>query len=259
MTLFAQLPNEVQSEVRDALRCNERQLGEAFRLREQGVFTNRELVERGVSANEGAAGNLRAAIRTILDDYVPNAPSIALQTGRTIGGLLRDNPDVSAQAKSYLLDLRERLDGIGRNDEAVQLEDAQISSSAGQLERSIESQPGVYVYTLPTYYRTPKKADPDRFLYKIGKTDRFVGGRVREQQRMTGLPEDPWTLRVYRSVDHSPAEMERVFHDLLDAAGHSRASGQYAGREWFATNLEFLDAIARAMGFEIHEARVPEE
>jgi hypothetical protein len=256
---FDALTPDVRSEIEDALRRNEGHLGEVFRLREQGLFSNADIVARGAAANDGAAGNLSATLRSILDDFVSRGPTIAAQSGRSIGGLLRGNPELSSQAQSFLSAIRVRLDEVARNEEATEVEDAQISASAGALERSIENQPGVYVYTLPTYFRTPKKTDPDRFLYKIGMTERFVGDRVREQQRMTGLPEDPWTLRVYRSVDHSPAEMERVFHDLLDAAGHSRASGQYAGREWFSTNLEFLDAVARAMGFDIHEARVPEE
>ena len=253
------LPTEVQDEIRDALRKNQRQLGEVFRLREQGLFTNREIVAAGAAAGDGAAGNLRACIRAIVEDYVPGGPSVAVQAGRAIGGLLRDNPGLSSAAKSYLSDLREELDSVSRSDEAVELEDAQIAQSVGDLERAVENQSGVYVYTFPTYFRNPKKSDPDRFLYKIGKTDRFVSERIREQQRQTGLPEDPWTLRVYRSAEHTPAEIERIFHELLVAAGHSRATGQYAGREWFATNLEFLDAVARSHGFEIHEIIAPED
>ena len=259
MSLFAELPSDIQDEISGAIRRNERQLGVVFRLREEGVTSNRDLVEQGAAANDGVAANLRASIRAIVDDYVPTGPSVALQAGRTIGGLLRDNPGLSAEAKSYLSDLRERLDSVSQSDEAVQAEDAQIATSAEGLERSVEGQPGVYVYTLPTYYRTPKKTDPERFLYKIGKTDRFVGARIREQQRATGLPEDPWLLRVYRSDAHSPAEMERVFHQLLVAGGHSRGTGRYSGLEWFATNLEFLDAIAEAMGYMIDAVPIPVE
>ena len=259
MINFSDLPENVQDELREALRRNERQLGVIFRLLEGGVTSNRDLVERGGVANDGAAANLRASVRAIVDGYLPTGPSVSLQAGRTVGGLLRDNPSLSADAKVFLAELRERLDAAGRNDVAVQTEDAQILALSGELEQSIENQPGVYVYTLPTYYRTPKMTDPDRFLYKIGKTDRFVGDRIRAQQRLTGLPEDPWTLRVYRCEGLTPAAMERVFHELLEAAGHSRATGQYAGREWFATNLEFLDAIARAQEFEIDRANIPEE
>jgi hypothetical protein len=256
---FDSLRTEVRFEIEDALRRNEGRLGEVFRLREQGVFSNGDIVARGAAANDGAAGNLSATLRSLLNDFVPRGPTIAAQSGRSIGGLLRSNPGLSSEAQSYLSSVRERLDEVAINEEATEAEDAQISASAGALERSIENQPGVYVYTLPTYYRTPKKSDPDRFLYKIGMTERFIGTRIREQQRMTNLPEDPWTLRVYRSDKHLPEEIERAFHELLEAAGHSRSTGRYAGSEWFATNLEFLDAIARALGFEILEAQIPEE
>jgi hypothetical protein len=259
MSSFDDLAPEVRLEIEDALRRNEGHLGEVFRLREQGIFANAHIVARGAAANDGAAGNLSATLRSILDDFVPRGPTIAVQSDRSIGGLLRGSPELSLQAQSFLSAIRVRLDDVARNEEAVEVEDAQIAASVTSLERSIENQPGVYVYTLPSYFRTPKKTDPDRFFYKIGMTERFVGTRIREQQRMTNLPEDPWTLRVYRSDNHSPSEIERIFHDLLEAAGHSRATGRFAGNEWFATNLELLDAIARKFGFEILEAQIPDE
>ncbi|MEY2642600.1 MAG: hypothetical protein RLZZ368_1247, partial [Actinomycetota bacterium] len=43
---------------------------------------------------------------------------------------------------------------------------------------------------------------------------------------------------------------EASFHVLLEAAGHSRAAGKHSGRDWYATNLEFLDAVARSLGCE---------
>ncbi len=48
-----------------------------------------------------------------------------------------------------------------------------------------------------------------------------------------------------------------MFHELLAAAGHSQAPGQHAGADWYATNLEFLDAIANALGCEKSENDEP--
>ncbi len=259
MSSFDELPLAVQDEVSTTLRSNEGRLGEVFRLKEEGIFTNAEIVARGAAANSGAAGNLRATLRSIIEDFVPRSPAIATIAGRSVGGLLRANPELSEEARSFLSGIRARLDEVAHSEEAIAEEDSQISSSAEDLERIAENQSGVYVYSLPTYFRTPKKTDPDRFLYKIGKTDRFVGARIREQQRLTGLPEDPWLLRVYRSETRSPGEIEQVFHDLLDNAGHSRGTGRYSGTEWFATNLDFLDAIARSHGFATMEVQIPEE
>jgi hypothetical protein len=259
LSSFSSLPGEVQDEIRTALRSNERQLGEVYRLKEQNIFTNREIVAAGAAANDGAAGNLRASIRAIVEDYIPGGPSIAAHAGRAIGGLLRDNPELSSSAKSFLIDLRTHLDSIAHNEEAVEREDSQINSASENLERSVEDLAGVYVYTLPTYYRTPIKSDPDRYWFKIGYTDKFVGARIKAQQRQTALPEDPWILRVYSSDGPPSKEMERIFHGLLEAAGHTRSTGRSAGREWFTTSLEFLDAIASALGYTIHLAAIPEE
>lgn len=259
MSSFDDLPEAVRNQISDALRANEGRLGEVFRLKEEGIFTNAEIVARGAAANSGAAGNLQAILRSIVEDFVPRSPAIATIAGRSVGGLLRASPELSEEARSFLSGIRARLDEVAHSEEAIAEEDSQISSSAEDLERIAENQSGVYVYSLPTYFRTPKKTDPDRFLYKIGKTDRFVGARIREQQRLTGLPEDPWLLRVYRSETRSPAEIEQVFHDLLDNAGHSRGTGRYSGTEWFATNFDFLDAIARSQRLEIMEIQIPEE
>lgn len=259
MSSFDNLPEAAREQIVGALRSNEGRLGEVFRLKEEGIFTNAEIVARGAAANAGAAGNMRATLRSILEDFIPRSPAVAAMAGRSIGGLLRANAALGEEARSYLLTVRARLDDVAHSEEAIAEEDSQITSSSETLERNAANQSGVYVYTLPTYYRTPKKTDPDRFLFKIGKTDRFAGERIRDQQRLTGLPEDPWLLRVYRSETRSPADIERVFHDLLENAGHSRGTGRYAGTEWFATNLDFLDAIARSMGLLILEVQVPEE
>ncbi len=259
MSSFDELSGGARDQITEALRSNDGRLGEVFRLREEGVFTSADVVARGAAANQGAAGNLRATIRSIVEDFVPQSPAVATIAGRSIGGLLRANAELGEEARAFLFEVRTRLDNVAHSEEAIAEEDSQIASSSEVLERNVENQSGVYVYTLPTYFRTPKKTDPDRFLYKIGKTDRFVGARIKDQQRLTGLPEDPWLLRVYRSEALSPSEIEKLFHDLLGSAGHSRGTGRYSGTEWFATNLDFLDAIANAFGLEVQETEIPEE
>jgi hypothetical protein len=51
----------------------------------------------------------------------------------------------------------------------------------------------------------------------------------------------------------TPDEIESRFHTMLVAAGHGRSMGKRAGKEWFFTNLEYLDAIATMLGLEIHK------
>lgn len=45
--------------------------------------------------------------------------------------------------------------------------------------------------------------------------------------------------------------MERKYHALLASAGHERESARNAGREWFLTNLDYLDTIADVLGYEV--------
>lgn len=242
---------ELRDELAGALRANDGQLGKVFALLEAGRTTNRELVEGGAAANQGAAANLRVTVRAVLDGVLPNGPSVAAQSRRSIGGILRDNPHLSAAAREHLEQLRNQLEAITTDSKAIEKEDKDLERGSQELEESLANMPGVYVYTLPSFYRTVQKTDPERFWFKIGKTDRVAGIRIGEQMRATGLPEDPWIARVYRHDSKSPKEIETDFHLLLDAAGHSQAGGKHAGRDWYATNLDFLDAVAVALGCEI--------
>jgi hypothetical protein len=239
---------EIRSELEAALTANRGQLGETFRLLQTGVTSNRDLIEAGAAANFGAVGNLRVAIEAILDGRLPQAPSRAQQTRRSIGGILRDNPELSDSATRYLNALRDRLETIENDATRIEAEDAELERASREVEQAAEDQPGVYVFTLPSFRRVSQKEDPVRYWFKVGKTDRTAGIRIGEIRRATGLPEDPWLARLYTHPTHSPAELERAFHRLLEAAGHGRPSGRNNGLDWFATNLEFLDAIAGALG-----------
>jgi hypothetical protein len=251
--------NAVETELRDALTANSGNLGRVYLLLEEGKTSNRELVEGGAAANSGAASNTRSMVSALLEGIIPAGPSLAAAAGRTVGGLLRTNPDLSDEARQYLTGLRAELDEHGRDSEAVEREDRELDRASEDLEQTIENLAGVYVYTFPTYFRSVQKTDPERFLFKIGMTERYSKIRIREQQRATNMPEDPWTLRVYRSAALTPTELEARFHSILDAAGHGRSSGKSAGKEWFYTNLEFLDGVATLLGLEVHKAEIPTE
>jgi hypothetical protein len=250
--MTAPLDSAIEENLRAALGSNSGNLGRTYVLLQEGISSNLDLVNAGAAANSGAASNARAIIASILSGACPSSPSIAALVGRAIGGLLRTYGEFSPETKDYLLSLRAMLDEHAESPEAIQREDSEISAASGLLERTIESLDGVYVYTFPTYFRTVQKSDPERFLYKIGKTDHTSEGRIKEQQRATNMPEDPWMLRVYRSSALSPIEIESRFHSMLVAAGHGRAPGKRAGREWFFTNLDFLDEIAEMLNLEIH-------
>lgn len=243
----------VETELRAALSANTGNLGRVYLLLQEGVTSNAKLVEARAAANSGAVSNIKAIIKAILTGECPSAPSIAGQAGRTIGGIVRTNPGLSAGSRQYLADLRAVLDEHSQDTEAVEREDRELEAASDNLERAIADLDGVYVYTYPTYFRTVQKTDPERFLYKVGKTERFSGQRIEEQQRATNMPEDPWTLRVYRSAALTPDQLEDRFHAILEAAGHGHSLGMRSGKEWFFTNLEFLDGVASLLECEVHK------
>lgn len=250
---------EVRTELEKALRDNEGRLGAVFALVSSGVDSDKAIVEAGGAANTGSANNLRATIRVILGGSLPNGPSRALGIGRSIGGVLRDNPGLSADARTHLEDLRTRLDDLAADPDALERETRILAEGSKMLEKSLEELPGVYVYTLPSFRRVVQKSDPDRFWFKIGETSKTAGKRVADIAQITGLPENPWIARVYRHAALTPKELESKFHDILAAAGHSQAPGRHAGIDWYATNLEFLDAIASALACEKSENDEPSD
>jgi hypothetical protein len=245
------MDDQLRKELEEALGANQGQLGETFRLMQSGLESNRELVEAGAAANSGAVGNLKVAITAILEGDLPQAPSRAQQARRSIGGILRDNPELSADAVRHLNVLREKLEAIENDSARIEAEDADLERASKEVEQAAEDQPGVYVFTLPSFRRVLQKEDPDRHWFKVGKTDRTAGIRIGEIRRATGLPEDPWLARLYTHPTRTSAELERQFHLLLEAGGHGRPSGRNSGLDWFATNLVFLDAIAGALGCQI--------
>jgi hypothetical protein len=246
--------DEVRAEIRAALESTADQLGQVYRLIEAGAATNRELVDGGGGANQGAAANTRVAVRLLTEGIMPSAPSIARQCIGRIRTLIRRNT-LSLDTIQYLNDLVAALDELTFNDVAQAHEAEDLEERSRELEASIGSMPGIYVYSLPTFLRVPQKVDPDRYWFKVGKSERSADERIGEQQRQTGLPEDYVTLRVYLPPNGvSLKDAERIFHDTLNDIGHARSTGKRTGREWFATTLEALDRIATNQGYTIKAA-----
>ena len=250
--------HEVMSELNQALQASTGVLGKVARAMAEGVTSPTELAGMGAGANSGHSGNLARVVRYVQDGIPPTAPSRAAKARRSIGGLLRDNPGLSAQAVEYLQSLREQVDSIEKDDDARAGEATQLSKASEELTQKVEKLGGVYVYTFPTYLMVPAKIDPERFWLKIGQTGRVVEKRVSDQLRSTAMPEDPVILRVYTDPqgeavgsDVDYGALEKKFHKLLMSAGHSKTSARSGGTEWFATTLEFLDEIAETLDLEI--------
>lgn len=233
-----------------ALEGNPRQLGKVFALDPQMKKSVREVVELGGAANSGAVANLRCSLRAILDGAIPNSPTVSTLCLGALNGLLRDNPDFSADVRSHLEAVRRALEDRATSTVFKEVEVENRRQGSRELIVAIEGRGGVYVYSLPHYLNFPCKEDPDRYWYKVGYTTGDFESRVLSSHRKTGLPEDPVMRRTYFSSTLDPKTMESKFHKLLSASGLQTES-IYGGEEWFATTEDQLDALAELLGFEI--------
>lgn len=241
----------VREELADALRNDGSALGEVFRQLEAG----KSLAEVRHDIGD-YAWNYNRAFRAILDADLPTAPAVLRQTQRPFRRLLRDVPSLSPEAEASLR----------TNLAAVEARLAEIIARTGEIEDAhhatdeaeAEAIPGIYVYALPHYLNYPVDPVSGHTLLKVGRSDRNVIQRFRQQIRTTALPEDPLLLRIYESTAEDALRQEGQFHSLLEAADHTRSTARAGGTEWFMTSLRFLDAVANTIGLKIHTVFDPE-
>lgn len=238
-------PYDRAAEVHALLEADQTRLGEVFRWSQQGLSSEQQAERAGgvIASNYGY--NLSVIIRALAEGFVPNGPSLASHAASRARAWLKEkelSPELRADLEATAAQLAMRADD--RTAQAKEEADATAMSKKVAAERV----PGIYVYTLPHYWRHKVDPDNDQTYLKVGKSDTDVFLRV-DQQRTTALPEDPWLLRVYPTVNS--AELERKFHAMLDAADHHRAVSKKGGREWFLTSLRILDWYASDQGLEV--------
>lgn len=250
----------IREELGEMLRQNDGQIGLVYRLWSKGVKKNKEFVDRGAAANSGAAGNIRATIEAVMEGIIPSGPTVAVIARSAVNGLIRRNSQMSKPTKQYLEALLQRLSERADDQESRDVEERNFAEETEQIQKELGRRSGVYVYSFPMCLRNVKMTDPDRWLYKIGKSDGAVLRRVLNQS--TGMPEAPVLLRVYVHKTLSPIKVEKKFRRALLAAGHEnvrtldqKLSKKHGAREWFATRLEFLDQVGELMGCEILSTR----
>jgi|GEM_PF-527914 hypothetical protein len=245
----------VRSELETKLWESNGQIALVAQCIRDGISDPREIVAAKAAANLGAVSNLLAQVRAITQGDIPMSPSVArLSLSATRSFLRQHRTEFSSEALAYLNDLVVRLADSASSRPAQEREEAEIEDKGTVLEKSLAELGGVYVYTFPHYWRYPTVEGTNRTLLKVGMTSRAAAVRVREQARLTGVPEDPLLLRVYQHPDRDPRDIERDFHNLLDAADHSRSGSKTGGKEWFETSTEFLDAIASVLGLIVTSA-----
>jgi len=239
----------VRAEFEAILTADDTALGDVWRRTEAGETPDQIRIARNTQATSFVWSYLRTA-RALIDGDLPTAPSVALGVLRTFRRILKEQ-DLSPDARRVLEERSAQLEAVATNPDARVAEDKEAVKATAQAEE--HAVPGVYVYALPHYLRYPYDEESGRTLLKVGRADRSVIRRFREQVRTTALPEEPILLRVYPCTEGESTELERTFHGLLEAADHDRSTARTAGTEWFLTSVKFLDAIAGVLKLPVRE------
>ena len=253
--------SEYRPEVESALERNENNLGKVWAFRKEG------LERKEIAARIGQqAYNYWACLDAILDGVVPTGPSLAAQAASALRGFARKTP-LSDSTRKILYDRAEACESSSYDPESVDAEDRALRQRTATAEK--EDTTGIYVYSLPHYRRRPvlpatreddDSVTKDRTYYKVGKSDDSVIRRFRQQSTQTVLPEPAVLLRVYETQKESAGAVEAKFHDHLEAAGHVRRQRpKGTGKEWFLTNLTFLDSIAGLLGLPVRKVDEEDE
>ena len=245
----------VLDEIRNLFYQDETQVGITYRLMEEGFTKPSELVSKGAAANTGVISHHKAIIKAILEGVYPsNSSNVANYARRAIDRFLENSPELSQEAKDVLQERRRRLIEIVSDKTAIQNDTRELISESAKLEETLSGiKNAIYVYTFPTYYRAGVDGDFDIRWMKIGLTTNNVWQRILDQNRQTSMPEDPIVIRVYHKEGIDLQETERKIQETLRRVKHEQSSAKNtkAGKEWFATTEDSIDAIAELLGLNI--------
>ena len=240
----------VRIEIETYLTADDSLLGEVWRLTRKGLSDDEIRLARG-AANPNFIWNYRRHIDSLLLGTLSDGPAMLRNNSQIFKRVLK-HASLSEEARQYLKQMLEEMERrIASRDEREQEEFVAVEAT-----KKVEGQGliGIYVYSLMHYLRYPYDPNSGRTLLKVGRSDRDVIKRFREQTRTTALPEEPVLLRVYETGTQDAAEIEKKIHAFLEAADHDRSSARTGGTEWFLTNLKFLDHIASSMSLSISKS-----
>ena len=251
-------PN-LEAEIKGILATDELLLGTIFNAMQNGTTNALDLVNETTAANRGVVYNYQKMIVAILEGSLPNSASISRNAARAISRLIKNNQAMSPEALSYLIATQTRLIENTESETAVLHDQENIEAQSIALSKVASTiQNGIYVYSFPTYLHFGTVEDQEVFWLKIGSTKNSVWQRIVEQNRQTSMPEDPKLLRIYHRDGMNIDEIEQKFHRTLDRVGHERSAARRtkAGKEWFASTLDAIDAIAELMDLQIERYEV---
>jgi hypothetical protein len=249
----------VRNEIKEMLKSDPLLLGSIYNVMESGVTNALEIVESTTASNRGVVYNYQKMISAILEGKIPNSASISRNAARSISRLIKNSNSVSVATLDYLNATRGKLMENAESETAVLHDKASIEAQSEALVKVASTiKNGIYVYSFPTYLHYGTIEDQEVFWLKIGSTKNSVWQRIVEQNRQTSMPEDPKLLRIYHKDPMDIDSIEQKFHTTLEKVGHERSAARRtkAGKEWFATTLEAVDAIADLMELEIERYEI---
>ena len=247
-----------REEIEAALRDDERRIGDVWRaMGEHGRHADRIRDAMGL-ATVGTVHSALGSIDTLLRvERLTDAPSLAMQRARTLRGFVKRNEErLSESTKKRVWDLADDHARIASDEDAVAKEREELEDRDQQRK---EQTPGIYVYTLPHYMNKPvvtTEGDDDsnpRTYLKVGMSAKGSARERMRRQSITALPEPLLDLRVYVHKDGKAdyREIEKRMHSHLNHADHNQNRRRGAGKEWFLTNLVFIDSTASLLGLVI--------
>lgn len=248
--------SSVLTEVKAMLAKDQLLLGSIFNAMEAGVTNTLDLVEKSGASNRGVVYNYQKMLSAILEGTMPNSASISRNAARSISRLIKETTSISPATSEYLNATRARLIENTESETAVLHDQASLEAQSAALVKVASTiQNGIYVYSFPTYLHFGTVEDQEVFWLKIGSTKNSVWQRIVEQNRQTSMPEDPKLLRIYHKDQMDIDAIEQKFHTTLDRVGHERSAARRtkAGKEWFASTLDAIDAIAELLDLEIEK------
>ena len=246
----------VIAEVKAMLAKDALLLGSIFNAMEVGLTNTLEIAEKSGASNRGVVYNYQKMISAILEGTMPNSASISRNAARSISRLIKETASITPATLEYLNTTRERLIENTESETAVLHDQASLEAQSAALVKVASTiQNGIYVYSFPTYLHFGTVEDQEVFWLKIGSTKNSVWQRIVEQNRQTSMPEDPKLLRIYHKDQMDIDAIEQKFHTTLDRVGHERSAARRtkAGKEWFASTLDAIDAIAELLDLEIEK------
>jgi hypothetical protein len=174
-------------------------------------------VERIHSENGGlpTQANLTSIVKKALSNLKEQGIATNPRSGWWSIGQSIDAEDLTSQVPPDL---------VVKEDVDKDTQQYKIDSVVGAGEEA------VYVYYYPTYKKEALAAGRDRWLCKIGRTDRLP--RIRISEQTTGMPEQP-VIGLVINTDDSRA-VEVVVKNVLSLRG--QWSEDSPGAEWFVTS-----------------------